>query len=109
MRQCQRRCSCAPVRPAHGPAAGAGASRGGGEGGVGEDHRRTSPSPTRSRAHLETLSDRLFKDLLKVVNATIALQEVLEQPLRLRADAQFKHNMASVEFWIEREGHKEDV
>ncbi len=60
---------------------------------------------------LETLSDRLFKDLLKVVeeNATIALQEVLEQPLRLRADAQFKRNMASVEFWIEREGQREDV
>lgn len=60
---------------------------------------------------LEALSDRLFRDLLKVVeeNATIALQEVLEQPIRLRADAQFKRNMASVEFWIEREGQKEDV
>lgn len=60
---------------------------------------------------LEVLSDRLFRDLLKVVeeNATIALQEVLEQPIRLRANAQFKRNMASVEFWIEREGHKEDV
>lgn len=60
---------------------------------------------------LEILSGRLFKELLGVVEekATIALQEVLDQPLRLRADAQFKRNMASVEFWIEREGHKEDV
>lgn len=60
---------------------------------------------------LETLSDRLFKELLRVVEekATVALQEVLDQPLRLRADAQFKYNKASVDFWIEREGHKEDV
>lgn len=62
-------------------------------------------------AAFEVLSDRLFKDLLKVVEdkATIALQEVLDQPLRLRADAQFKRGAASVDFWIEREGHKEDV
>jgi len=60
---------------------------------------------------LETLSQRLFRELLGVVEekTTIALQEILDQPIRLRADAEFKRNMASVEFWIEREGNREDV
>lgn len=60
---------------------------------------------------LETLSDRLFKDLLRVVEdkASIALQEVLDQPIRLRAEASLKRGSASVDFWIEREGNKEDV
>lgn len=60
---------------------------------------------------LEALSQRLFKELLGVVEekTTIALQEILDQPIRLRADAEFKRNMASVEFWIEREGNREDV
>jgi DNA repair exonuclease SbcCD ATPase subunit len=60
---------------------------------------------------LELLSQRLFKELLGVVEEkiTIALQEILEQPIKLRADADFKRGAATVEFWIDHEGNKEDV
>jgi len=60
---------------------------------------------------LELLSERLFKELLGVVEekATIALQEIIDQPIRLRADADFKRGSATVDFWIEREGNREDV
>ena len=60
---------------------------------------------------LETLSERLFQQLLSVVQEklSIALQEILEQPIQLRAQAEFKRQMASVEFWIDRNGNKEDV
>lgn len=60
---------------------------------------------------LEQLSQQLFQQLLEVVQEklSIALQEVLDQPLEFRASAEFKRQMASVEFWIERDGHKEDV
>ena len=60
---------------------------------------------------LEVLSRRLFKDLLEVVEEkmTIALQEILEQPIRLRTDADFKRGTATVDFWIEREGNREDA
>jgi DNA repair exonuclease SbcCD ATPase subunit len=60
---------------------------------------------------LEILSHRLFKNLLGLVEekTTIALQEILEQPIRLRADAEFKRGAATVEFWIDHEGYREDV
>jgi hypothetical protein len=60
---------------------------------------------------LEQLSEQLFKQLLGLVEEklSIALQEILDQPIKLRADADFKRGAATVEFWIEREGHKEDV
>src|SRR5262249_19904910 len=60
---------------------------------------------------LELLGQRLFKELLGVVQekTTIALQEILEQPIRLRADAEFKRGAASVEFWIDHEGYREDI
>jgi hypothetical protein len=62
-------------------------------------------------AALEQLSDQLFQQLLGVVQEklTIALQEILEQPIRFCAQADFKRGNATVEFWIERDGHKEDV
>jgi hypothetical protein len=60
---------------------------------------------------LEQLSEQLFKQLLGLVEEklTIALQEILDQPIKLRADTEFKRGAATVEFWIERDGHKEDV
>jgi len=60
---------------------------------------------------LEQLSDQLFKQLLSVVQEklTIALQEILDQPIKLRADAEFKRGAATVEFWVERAGNREDV
>jgi len=90
------------------------------------EERRRESDQTQQRLHelaaylaisdkitdaLELLSQRLFKDLLNVVEEkiTIALQEILDQPIRLRADADFKRGAATVDFWIEREGNREDV
>jgi ABC-type glutathione transport system ATPase component len=60
---------------------------------------------------LEQLSEQLFQQLLGVVQEklTIALQEILEQPIQFRADVDFKRGAATVEFWIERDGNREDV
>lgn len=60
---------------------------------------------------LEQLSQQLFQQLLCVVQEklTVALQEILEQPIQFRADADFKRGAATVEFWIERDGHCEDA
>ncbi|MFH1300536.1 MAG: DNA repair protein [Planctomycetota bacterium] len=60
---------------------------------------------------LETLSGQLFEQQLQLIQEklTIALQEVLEQPLKLKAVAEWKHKGASVEFQIEREGNIEDI
>jgi ABC-type glutathione transport system ATPase component len=60
---------------------------------------------------LERLSGQLFRDLLRVVEEklTIALQEILEQPIKFHAEADFKRKTATVEFSIERDGNREDV
>ena len=60
---------------------------------------------------LETLSGQLFEQQLKLIQEklTIALQEVLEQPLKLKAVAEWKRNGASVDFQIERDGNIEDI
>jgi ABC-type glutathione transport system ATPase component len=60
---------------------------------------------------LEVLSQQLFEQLLKVIQEklTIALQEVLDQPICFKAQAEWKRNAASVQFWIERNGQPEDI
>ena len=60
---------------------------------------------------LDTLSQQLFRRLLQVIEEklTIALQEVLEQPIELKSEVQWKRNAAAVEFWIQRDGHTEDI
>ena len=60
---------------------------------------------------LEQLSEQLFQQLLGVVQEklTVALQEILEQPIRFRAEADFKRGAATVEFSVEREGNSEDI
>jgi DNA repair exonuclease SbcCD ATPase subunit len=62
-------------------------------------------------AALEALSQELFHKLLRIVEQqmTEALQEVLEQPIVLRAKSDFERNTTSVEFSIERDGQTEDV
>ena len=62
-------------------------------------------------AALEQLGDQLFRQLLSVVEdkLTIALQEILEQPIKFRAEADFKRKAATVEFSIERDGNQEDI
>ena len=60
---------------------------------------------------LEQLSEQLFERLLDLVQQklTVALQEILEQPIEFRAEAGSKRGAATVEFWIERDGKREDV
>jgi len=60
---------------------------------------------------LKSLSEKLFEQELKIVEEklSIALQDVLEQPVLFRARPDFKNGVAVVEFSIEREGHSEDV
>lgn len=60
---------------------------------------------------LEKLNQDLFSTLLNTVQEkiTIALQEILEQPISFHAEAGFARNSASVDFWIERNGKQEDL
>lgn len=60
---------------------------------------------------LEQLNEQLFEQLLGIVQEklTIALQEILDQPIAFRAEANFKRGSATVDFWIERDGKQEDV
>jgi hypothetical protein len=60
---------------------------------------------------LEQLNGQLFQQLLAVVEEklTIALQEILEQPLQFRATADFKRGAATVEFSIDHGGNAEDI
>jgi hypothetical protein len=62
-------------------------------------------------AALEHLSAELFQQFLNIVQQklTLALQEILEQPLTLRADSDFKRGAATVDFYIERDGKREDI
>lgn len=65
----------------------------------------------RIEAALEALSQQMFDQIVGLLEEklSMALQEVLEQPIRLKADASFKRSAASVEFYIEREGQHEDI
>ena len=60
---------------------------------------------------LDELSQTLFEQVLGVLREklSIAIQEVLDQPVMFRADASFKRGAASLEFSVERNGKQEDV
>ena len=60
---------------------------------------------------LETLSQQLFREVLGVVEEklTIALQEILEQPIQLRAKVDWLRGAAAVDFWVQRDGNREDI
>lgn len=60
---------------------------------------------------LESLSNHLFARDLEILEEklSIALSEVLKQPIRFQAELKFKSNYANVEFSVQREGNKEDV
>lgn len=62
-------------------------------------------------AALETLNRTLFRELLDLVQEklSVALQEVLDQPISFHAEMDFQRSAAAVNFWIERDGNKEDV
>jgi DNA repair exonuclease SbcCD ATPase subunit len=73
-----------------------------------QDYLELSTKVTQA---LENLNQQLFQELLGVIQdkLTIALQEVLEQPIELKAHVDWKRNAASVDFWIERNGNREDI
>ncbi|MDA7503492.1 DNA repair protein [Planctomicrobium sp.] len=60
---------------------------------------------------LEQLSEELFQQLLGMVQEklTIALQEILDQPVAFKAKPDFKRGAATVEFYIDRDGNEEDI
>lgn len=60
---------------------------------------------------LDQLSQALFEDVLELLKTklTIAIQEVLEQPIKFHAEASFKRGAANVDFSIDRDGNQEDV
>lgn len=73
-----------------------------------EDYLGVSDQVTEA---LDSLSQKLFEEVLGVLQdkLSIALQEVLEQPIEFKADASFKRGAASVDFSIQRDGNTEDV
>ena len=60
---------------------------------------------------LENLSDQLFRETLTTIEEklTIALQEILEQPIKLIAEPSWKNNAAAVDFFVQRDGFNEDI
>lgn len=60
---------------------------------------------------LQQLSTELFEQDLILLREklSIALSEVLKQPIQFVANAEFKGGLATVEFAIERDGHVEDI
>ena len=60
---------------------------------------------------LDSLSQKLFEEVLGMLQdkLSIALQEVLEQPIEFKATGSFKRGAANVEFSIQRDGNDEDV
>jgi ABC-type glutathione transport system ATPase component len=60
---------------------------------------------------LKSLNEQLFEQTLVTVREklTLALQEILEQPLQVKAETDFSRGAATVEFSIERGGHTEDI
>lgn len=62
-------------------------------------------------SRLQNLSDQLFGQLVAALeqNITVALQEVLEQPLEFKAERSIKRGTLCLEFYVEREGQREDI
>jgi ABC-type glutathione transport system ATPase component len=60
---------------------------------------------------LDSLSQKLFEQVLGILEdkLSIAIQEVLEQPVFFKADASFRRGAANVDFSVERDGNREDV
>lgn len=60
---------------------------------------------------LDQLSDKLLGSVARIIEEqlTIAVQEVLDQPVSLRVDRAFKRGVMTMEFSIENAGHREDI
>src|SRR6266550_3839648 len=62
-------------------------------------------------AALEVLSNALFGRLADIIERqlTLALQEVLQQPITLKVERDFKRGAATMRFHILRDGQEEDI
>lgn len=60
---------------------------------------------------LDKLSQELFGSVVKLIeeNLSRALQEVLQQPIFLKIDREFKRGSATMSFHVERDGQREDI
>jgi DNA repair exonuclease SbcCD ATPase subunit len=60
---------------------------------------------------LDKLSQQLFGHLITAIEQqlSLALQEVLDQPLSLKVEREFKRGAISMSFHIERDGQPEDI
>ncbi len=76
-----------------------------------KEHQRFIQIADQVTGALEILSEKLFQNLLKVIEAklTIAIQEVLEQPIELKSVVDWKRNSIAVDFLVERNGNSEDI
>lgn len=62
-------------------------------------------------AALDKLSEELFGKLAQTIQThlSIALQEVLNQPITLKIQRDTKRGVANMRFYIERQGNEEDI
>jgi DNA repair exonuclease SbcCD ATPase subunit len=62
-------------------------------------------------ARLEELSRQVFIERLREIeeNLTYALQDVLGQDLKVRSEVEVKRGKFWIQFYIERDGHREDI
>lgn len=62
-------------------------------------------------ARLDRLSDQLFGQLVAALeqNLSVALQEVLDQPLQFKVERSVKHGTVNLKFFVERNEQPEDV
>ena len=60
---------------------------------------------------LEKLNEEIFRKEIQLVedSLTRALQDVLDQPISLKAEVSWKNNAASVSFEVERDGNPENI
>lgn len=60
---------------------------------------------------LDQLSELLLGSVARIIEKqlTKAVQEVLEQPVSLRVERAFKRGVMTMEFYIDRDGHRENI
>jgi ABC-type glutathione transport system ATPase component len=60
---------------------------------------------------LEKLNEEIFRQEIELVEESLtrALQDVLDQPISLKAEVSWKNNAASVSFEVERDGNREHI
>lgn len=60
---------------------------------------------------LDQLSELLLGSVARVLEEqlTVAVQEVLQQPVALKVDRAFRRGVMTMDFSIERDGHREDI